>query len=53
MRNKISGVLGILCGSGLLAKRLLAEPPITGYETPLGLALVMLVAGVYYLFKKP
>ena len=60
MRNKIFGGIGVLCGGGIVLRRLLADAPVTGnaaYQNgQAGAAVfgaVMLCAGLYYLFKKP
>ena len=59
MRNKIFGVIGILWGGAILANGLFGQSPqgSGAYQTGQTVALVfggiMLVAGAYYLFKKP
>ncbi|MCH6483265.1 LPXTG cell wall anchor domain-containing protein [Pseudoxanthomonas sp. LH2527] len=58
MRNKISGLIGILWGGGIVVSRLLSESPASGaYQTGqtagLAFGVVLLGAGLYYFFKKP
>lgn len=58
MRNRISGVIGILWGGGIVVSRLLSDAPAegayrTGQTAALLFGVVLLGAGLYYFFKKP
>lgn len=60
MRNKIFGSIGVLWGGGLVLRWLLADAPAAGNEAyqngqsaAVVFGVVMLCAGLYYLFKKP
>ena len=58
MRNKISGLIGMLWGGGIVVSRLVSESPASGaYQAgqmaALVFGLVLLGAGLYYFFKKP
>ena len=59
MRNKISGGIGIIWGGLILANGLLSDRSVgnEAYESGQGAGLVigaiLLLAGLYYFFKKP
>ena len=59
MRNKIFGGIGILWGGGLVFRWLFSSSPSTGssaYQSgqsgAVVFGLIMLLAGLYYFFKK-
>jgi hypothetical protein len=59
MRNKIFGAIGIIWGGAILANGLFGQPPqgSDAYQAGQSGALVfggiLLVAGIYYFFRKP
>ena len=59
MRNKIFGAIGVLWGGMILLNWLTADPPSGsaayqhGHSAAVVFGVVMLVAGLYYFFKKP
>ncbi|NZA26828.1 hypothetical protein H0E84_10570 [Luteimonas sp. SJ-92] len=60
MRNRIFGGIGIVWGGAILLNWLVSDPPASGSAAYQGgqsgavvFGALMLVAGLYYFFKKP